>query len=131
MPQDVDELIPEGRFVDPEQPIQADHLIQEVLSKPESRHTLGRVGLGLGVLLAIAAMAAAWRWTPLAQWLDVQTLATRIESLPERWFGPPLMVGLIILSSMLAFPITLMTSVAILLLYQSFLQMVLALWVLM
>lgn len=120
VPQDVDELIPEGRFVDPEQPIQADHLVKEVLSKPESRHTLGRVGLGLGVLLAIAAMAAAWRWTPLAQWLDVQTLATRIESLPERWFGPPLMVGLIILSSMLAFPITLMTSVAILLFGQIF-----------
>lgn len=120
VPANVDALIPEGRFVDPEQPIEADHLAKEILARPESRHTLGRVALGLCVLLGIAAMAAAWRWTPLAQWLDVQTLATHIEALPNRWYGPPLMIGLTILSSMLAFPITLMTSVAILLFGQLF-----------
>lgn len=115
VPADVDELVPEGRFVDPEQPIQADLLVREVLARPESRPLFRRVALGGYLLLGIAAMAAAWRWTPLSQWLDVQTLATHIGALPHRWYGPLLMIGLVIVSSMLAFPITLMSSVVILL----------------
>jgi phosphatidylserine/phosphatidylglycerophosphate/cardiolipin synthase-like enzyme/uncharacterized membrane protein YdjX (TVP38/TMEM64 family) len=120
VPQDVDELIPEGRFVDPEQPIEADHMIKEILAQPESRHALGRVALGVGLLLGIAAMAAAWRWTPLAQWLDVTTLAARIDALPDQWYGPVVMVGLIVVSTVLAFPVTLMSAVTILLFGQFF-----------
>jgi uncharacterized membrane protein YdjX (TVP38/TMEM64 family) len=69
------ELLPEGELLDPEEPINPDYFMRCFV--PNSQKTSSRSGMKLFIMLLVAllAMAAAWRWTPLADWFDADTLS--------------------------------------------------------
>lgn len=64
--------------------------------------------LGLGVLLLLCAAAAAWKWTPLAELIDIRRLsqwAAALRDSPARYFY---LLGAYIVGSILLVPITAM-----------------------
>ena len=104
----VDELVPDAKMIDPERPIDLDRLTEKMVPKDErvraSRHILG-VTLAL---LTVAALAVAWRWGPLHDWLDkdrLQALADALERLP---WTPVWMLLLYAIASLVGIPITLL-----------------------
>jgi len=56
----------------------------------------------------VVLLAAAWRWTPLHELLDVRSLASDIEVLAHAPFAPLLVLGAYVLASLTGFPITLL-----------------------
>jgi uncharacterized membrane protein YdjX (TVP38/TMEM64 family) len=50
----------------------------------------GKIALILGVA---AALAAAWRWTPLAEYVTVDNILDFTRSVRERWWAPVLLVA--------------------------------------
>ena len=50
----------------------------------------GKIALILG---AAAALAAAWRWTPLAEYVTVDNILDFTRSVRERWWAPVLLVA--------------------------------------
>ena len=67
-----------------------------------------RLWLGLGVLILLCAAAAAWKWTPLAELIDVRRLshwAAALRDSPVRYFY---LLGAYIVGSILLVPITAM-----------------------
>src|SRR5690348_12802735 len=44
------------------------------------------------VLLLLVALAAAWKWTDLAEWADPDAITGRLEPLRARWYGLPIVV---------------------------------------
>jgi len=104
----LDELMPEGETLDPERPIDPDRLVGEIVPEDErprvSRHIL-RITL---VLLALAALAAAWRWGPLREVLDRETLRTWAGLAAESPWTPLWVLGAYVAAALVAMPITLL-----------------------
>lgn len=57
------------------------------------------------VVLALAALAAAWKWTPLAEWADPDTVAEYFEPLRSAWYGLPVVLVVFVLAEMVLFPV--------------------------
>jgi phosphatidylserine/phosphatidylglycerophosphate/cardiolipin synthase-like enzyme/uncharacterized membrane protein YdjX (TVP38/TMEM64 family) len=81
----VESLLPDHQLVDPERPVSAGEMADLMMPPEERKSTLRQLAPALLMLGLLAALAAAWRWTPLSQWLDtdsLQQLLTQISGSP-------------------------------------------------
>lgn len=103
-----DALMPDPEVLDPEKPIDADHLAGELLPKEAHPHAGRRIGIITAVLLAAGGLAAAWRWGPLGDLVDFDALAAWAGSVRDSALAPLAVVAAFIAGSLIAAPITLM-----------------------
>jgi uncharacterized membrane protein YdjX (TVP38/TMEM64 family) len=54
----------------------------------------------------LVGLAAAWRWTPLGNWLDVATLVAWLEPLREHPLTPLLVIGVYLVGGLVVAPVT-------------------------
>lgn len=80
---DVDELVPDAVLIDPPEPLSPDYFVEQYV--PVGTRSTGRRRLLVfaSLILALLALAAAWRWTPLNQWLSPEQLGQVIASFPS------------------------------------------------
>ncbi len=108
----LDELVPESALIDPEKPITLNELIEKLA--PEELKIAGekgrsRKGAVLGLVLAASlVLAALWRWTPLGEWLDVQTLAAWGSSLRHSPLAPLVVLVAFVAGGFVLVPVTLL-----------------------
>lgn len=101
-------LLFDPALVDPERPVEAEVLAAQLVPPQARRSAARRMLVGAGLLLTLAALAAAWRWTPLAAWLDMPRLAAFIAAVRDAPLAPLWMLMLYIIAPCLAVPITLL-----------------------
>jgi phospholipase D1/2 len=100
----LDELLPEAALVDPEQPARLDELVQEATEGHPRRK-----GISLLLVLMLAlALTAAWRWTPLGDWLDLETFKQWGEVMRASPFTPLLVLSAFLLGGLVLVPVTLL-----------------------
>ncbi|ADJ28583.1 VTT domain-containing protein [Nitrosococcus watsonii] len=100
--------LPDARFIDPECSIDPDQFASQIIP-PEQRQPASRQLIFSSLMLIIPlALAAAWRWTPLGEWLDLQTAISIIKGLKESPEAPLLVLGVYLLASLIAIPLTLL-----------------------
>jgi phospholipase D1/2 len=108
VPFDGTALVPNISYIDPEKPIQMDQMIDQFVhdEKPKSRK---RYLLKSGVaFLVLLGMAAAWRWTPLSEWIDVERMASWARSIEGSAFIGAGIVGAYIVGTLVMVPVTLL-----------------------
>lgn len=114
IPPDVDAWIPDSELIDPDRPLNSevvtDQLVPEEHRPPARRHIM----LGASTLLAFLALAAAWRWTSLRDWLDISALVGYLQSFNDHALAPVLMVGGFLLGGLIVAPVTVLIAVAVL-----------------
>jgi len=111
LPVDAAAIVPDHKLLDPEAPVEFDRLLDHFVSygneqtkwKPLIKITI--------VLLVLLALAAAWRWTPLSEWIDSQSLAAWARHIR----GNPLyfmaVLGAYVVGGLIMIPITLLVGV--------------------
>lgn len=108
---ELDNLIPEQALFDPEKPIEPDELVAEIVPK-EAHKPAPRRLIGLGVLaLALALLAVAWRWTPLRDVVNLESLvafARTLDELPLTWVA---VVAGYVAAGLIMLPVTLLIAV--------------------
>ncbi|MEJ2328389.1 MAG: VTT domain-containing protein [Gammaproteobacteria bacterium] len=108
IPADRDEWVPESSLLDPEKPIEPeeflDHIVTPEQRKPAYRYFL-RVTL---LLLFVLGMAAAWRWTPLSAWLEIERIESAAQWIQTSRFTPLLVLAAYIIGGLAVIPVTLM-----------------------
>lgn len=109
----LERLIVDSPLIDPERPLRAEDLTRMLLPDPEEagphRHFLLAAA---GLVLAAGVLLAAWRFTPLAAYADVDALLGQAEGLAA--MGPAgalLAVGLFVAGGFVMFPVTVMIAV--------------------
>jgi uncharacterized membrane protein YdjX (TVP38/TMEM64 family) len=101
-----DHQLPDERLIDPDRPLDADLVTDVVVGEENTPHLRWRLLVGGGVVALLLAMAAAWRWTDLGQWLDPRLLAETVRGLNQTAWGAPLgLVGFVV-ASLVAVPVT-------------------------
>lgn len=98
-------------FCDPERPIAADKLIEQFVSGP-SRSPAQRALLGLGgLLVALLAVVALWRLSPLASWVGADGVVSAAYWLREH---PLAMLAIFVGGALAFFPGTLLVGATVL-----------------
>jgi len=106
--------IPEQLLIDPERPMAADEVLGTLVQHRERPHVGRRVFLGYTVLLLLGLLAAAWRWSPLSDWMNVNDLVDAVRAFGHGPTGVLVLLGGFLVSGFLAVPITVLIVVTIL-----------------
>lgn len=101
-------LLIDAALIDPERPLPADQLATQFVPASHRPHAARRIALGALLLIAVAALAAAWRWTPLKDMLDLDALSAGVAALRDAPLAPVLVLGAYVVAATIALPITLM-----------------------
>lgn len=110
IPDEVDDWVPDSTLLDPEKPIEPDELAKLFVGEIEqatssSRSSLIRFAVFGGLLFVLGA---AWRWTPLGESVDVDTLTAGGKWLRSQPLTPLLVVGCYVLAGFAIVPVTLL-----------------------
>ncbi len=108
---ELDALIPHQAFFDPERPIDPDELVAQFVPK-DARKPVPKRLVGLGILaLTLAALAIAWRWTPLREYINLASLVSLARGLENMPFTPLAVVGSYVIAGLLMVPVMLLIAV--------------------
>lgn len=110
----MDAVIPEGRIIDPERPIEPERLAARFLPSETQASSVGRRLIMGGLLVLFIALAVAWRWTELGEWLAPSRLASLAETIKAMPAAPLIVIGAFVLGTLLVVPVTLMIAVVVL-----------------
>ena len=111
---EIDQLVPESALLDPEQPIDSERLVTHFVPEKHRPHTARRAVLGVLTLAALLGLAAAWRWTPLGDWLKIDSLIGQAQALNAHPATPLLVIAGIAVAGSLAVPLTLLVVATVL-----------------
>lgn len=74
------------------------------------KRALASVVIALALLVLLAA---AWRWTPLKEWLDLDSLIAFADRLKSGPWTPLIIGGTYVLAALVMFPVTLLNTVVV------------------
>lgn len=108
----VGQIVPEWTLADPEKPMSLEQFVEEIVSKDPDR-TVGkkvnrRWQLLVGLLVSAFALAAAWRWTPLVDLVNLGTLETFGQTLRGNPWAPLWVIGVFVAGGVAIMPVTLL-----------------------
>ena len=106
VPPEIDALVPASAVVDPEQPMDPEKLVQEFVPPGARKPTVSRLWRATTVLLALAALAAMWRWTPLREVIALESLVRMARALDESPIAPLLVLAGYVIGGLLVVPVT-------------------------
>lgn len=102
----LERLVPDSAVIDPERPVDPETLLRERLPE-EARLSGSRWALGFAVLVAaLAGLAAAWHWSPLAAWLAPADLARWIAPVRDSPWAFPAVAALFLAATLVTVPVT-------------------------
>ncbi|MEX2365911.1 MAG: VTT domain-containing protein, partial [Pseudohongiellaceae bacterium] len=113
LPDYEDSILTEAQLVDPEQPINPEDLLYHYLPDQKSTFFSRRIMIWLAAIIVLLGLAALWRFTPLAEWLEVERIISTLETLREYPFSVPLMIAGFILAALAMVPVTVLIVAAI------------------
>jgi len=101
-----DALVPDDTIVDPEEPEVPKRIVEEFVND-DIRETTRNPWMRILVVLAILlALAAVWRWTPLQEWIEPETLAEWADGLRGHPSAPFSVTAVYVVASLIMLPIT-------------------------
>ncbi len=111
---EVDQLVPESALIDPEQPYHPNHLVNHFVPNKDKPHTARHFTKVILLLALLLVLVAAWRWTPLGDWLNIDTMIGSIQFLQSQSVAPWLVVPIFAIAATLAVPLTLLVVAVVL-----------------
>lgn len=105
--------LPDERLIDPDGPIDPALVTEAVVGGDEHLpHVRWRLVVGIGLIVLFIALAAAWRWTALGEWLDPNALASKVQQLSNTPWGPVAAIAAFVGAALVAVPVTLLILVS-------------------
>jgi phosphatidylserine/phosphatidylglycerophosphate/cardiolipin synthase-like enzyme/uncharacterized membrane protein YdjX (TVP38/TMEM64 family) len=99
---------PVESFADPERPIEMPAFVEGFVGKRPPSRRLGRVFKLMAIALMVVGLTLAWRYTPLSELLDSQTVAQTFEEIAEMRAAPFIVIALFVIGGLLVFPVLLL-----------------------
>jgi uncharacterized membrane protein YdjX (TVP38/TMEM64 family) len=104
---EADALVPDRTVIDPERPINPERLIDDLVPPDERASVRARVVALVLAIVALGAMAAAWKYTPLSDYLQLSALVAFGERLRDEWWSPLAVISAYVIGAVLVVPIML------------------------
>jgi phosphatidylserine/phosphatidylglycerophosphate/cardiolipin synthase-like enzyme/uncharacterized membrane protein YdjX (TVP38/TMEM64 family) len=111
LPVDGASIVHDHELLDPETPVEFDRMIDRFVQNENGGAKIKQVIKVVAVMLILLSLAAAWRWTPLSEWIDRENLAAwalEIRGNPLSFLG---VFGAYVVGGLLMVPVTLLIGV--------------------
>ncbi|WP_455366940.1 VTT domain-containing protein, partial [Kaarinaea lacus] len=105
---DIDRMIPDTEVTDPEEPLEPDLIMKRILPAHQDKPARSRMISWLLLIAAISGLAAMWQWTPLNNWVNVDSVSELFNRVHEIPASPVWVVLVFILAGFIAFPLTIL-----------------------
>lgn len=102
------QMLPTSAIVDPERPIETEKLTKMFIPIDEPKSAKKQWWKIVAVLVVVLALTAIWRWTPLSEWLNPETLQHAAEGIKAHPLTPLIVIGIFAIAGLIAFPVTLL-----------------------
>jgi len=109
-------LAEDADLIDPREPVDSAWLLRRALPSSEKPKAHRGLYALLGLVLALLMLAAAWRWTPLSEWLTTDRLSTWLQWFDSPWLRAVAATAVLALASLLMVPLSLLVVVCAILL---------------
>jgi phospholipase D1/2 len=114
VPSDVDSWVPDSALIDPDRPLDTDAVVDGVVPEEQRRPARRQIIAGLALLVFFAGLAAAWRWTPLGDWLDIPALVDYAAGFKDTPSAPFVVIGSFLVGGVLVMPVLALIAVTVL-----------------
>jgi phosphatidylserine/phosphatidylglycerophosphate/cardiolipin synthase-like enzyme/uncharacterized membrane protein YdjX (TVP38/TMEM64 family) len=111
LPVDAAAIVPDHKILDPEAPIEFDRLMDRFSHDQDGSGKLLPVIKIAAILLVLLALAAAWRWTPLSEWINSENLAAWARAIRGNSISFLGVLGAYVVGGLIMVPITLLVGV--------------------
>ena len=108
---EVDEMVPDDTLIDPSEPFSPDYFVSEYIPRSGRVHGRRRLLVFVGLVVALFAMAAAWRWTPLDDTLSPERISAYLATFSSPWTHAAIALGVFVVASLAMVPVTLLAIV--------------------
>ncbi|MDY6979793.1 MAG: VTT domain-containing protein [Pseudomonadota bacterium] len=108
LPKYEDNILTDIDLIDPEQPINPESLLYHYLPAKKPLFPGKRILAWLTAILLLSTLAAAWNFTPLGQWLEVERVTHMIETLRNYPLAVPVTIAGFAIAAMLMVPVTML-----------------------
>ncbi len=109
----IEEYLPDERLIDPERPIDPDELTDEFVPPDQRSPVRRRLAALAALLLVLVGLAAAWQFTPLNEWLDIDRLVQATGYLRDSPLAPLLVMGGFVIGGLLVVPVSVLIVVTV------------------
>ncbi|MGM0428477.1 MAG: VTT domain-containing protein [Thermodesulfobacteriota bacterium] len=111
LPIDGTKLLPDTSLLDPHGPVKLDEVVDQFVEE-ETPKSKKRAWLKTIIILTVLlGFAAAWRWTPLSQYINPQNLADLGHSLKAHALSPLGVMAAYVAAGLLMVPVTILVGV--------------------
>jgi len=108
---ELDTPLVDAALMDPEAPVDPDKLLDDFVP-PESRSPARERLVGIAAFVfVLAALAAAWQFSPLHDWLKVQALVNLGDRIEDMSLAPVVVLGAYVIAGLLVVPVMLVITV--------------------
>jgi len=114
LPEADESILQDVKLADPEYPLDSENILNHFVPAKQAKPAGKRIVGWVLVLLALLAVAAAWRFTPLNEWLDADRLATIAAEWRGSLLTPLIIIGAFVIGGLLVVPVTAMIIAAVL-----------------
>lgn len=112
---EVDPLILNANIIDPEKPLDPELVVDTLVPGNEGRrHASKGLILISSILVVLLALTAAWQWTPLKDWLDMDHLLAGFAVIEKSSAAPFIVIGGFLAGGLIAVPVTALVVVTLL-----------------
>ena len=111
----INKNIPDKALIDPESPVDSETLRAILVPEPVRHKTANRVFQGGMLLLIALTLVVLWRWTPLAELVNVESIKHAIMTLKESFYAPPVAIGITAAGSLVGIPVSILIVAVVLL----------------
>ncbi|MGH8798785.1 MAG: VTT domain-containing protein [Casimicrobiaceae bacterium] len=101
-------MLADQPMIDPEEPVDVDSLLSDVVARSERKPAAGRIVALALILFALSALALAWRYTPLREWINVDSLVRMSDRFDSSPFAPLIVIGIFVLGGLVVMPVTML-----------------------
>jgi phospholipase D1/2 len=104
----IDDLTPTADYIDPERPVDSVQMSRKLVPIDEPKSPKKQIIIAALVLLAVIAMTALWKWTPLNELLTPENMKQWISALNDNPFTPVIIITVFAIAGLIAIPLTLL-----------------------
>ncbi len=114
LPEPDERILRDIQFTDPERPVDAEALLKYFVPEKQARPAGLRIVGWIFTLLFLLVFAAAWRFSPLSEWLDITRLSEIVNQWSDSTITPLIVIAAFVLGGLLVMPVTAMIIVSVL-----------------
>jgi phosphatidylserine/phosphatidylglycerophosphate/cardiolipin synthase-like enzyme/uncharacterized membrane protein YdjX (TVP38/TMEM64 family) len=111
IPVDAASLVPDHKLLDPETPVEFDRMMDRFSRDEDGSGKLLPVIKIAVILLVLLSLAAAWRWTPLSEWISSENLAAWTRDIRGSSLSLLAVLGAYVVGGLIMIPVTLLVGV--------------------